>query len=245
MTRILILALILIFFVCKKKTSVGNNQSTQSTANTVAASESLETQPSSPPEYEEPLEPDTITVFVKSTRPRGFECWFGKWTYYTANRNFLLSNGSYALVDWPSLEDEHVTAIYRLPTTAFPDTVVITTADTAIIRFSDGDQHPEGIDGNFVLMDFGCCPGPRGLMIIDLVHPDTILNTSYTNTAGYDSTQTLYYFAPFHRATKNDCPDYDRQIQEGLTPYVEQLYSFNLPTRQKVKTGKFRCSAYD
>jgi hypothetical protein len=245
MKHILILTILIpLLFGCKRNASSGNQQSLPSTARASASSDTLITQASIASESEEPPEIDTITVFLKSDCPKGFRCRLGKWTYYSANRSFLLCNGSYALADWPSLNDQHVTAVYKLPIASFPDTIAITSADTAIFRFSENDQSAVGFDGNFLFMDFGCCAGPRGLMIFDLASRDTILNSSYTVMAGYDSLQTIFFYAPYRPATKNDCPDFEKQIKQGLEPYLEQLYSFNLTSKRKREIGKFRCSAY-
>lgn len=208
--------------------------------------QSVTEQPSYDTTYANDDEIDTIAVFVKNTNPpKAIDNWFGKSQVYGTRECYLLYNGKYELAVWQSQQGEYSTKAYKLPLKENPDTICILSSDTELVEFDNFGQWPQGIDENYLLMDFGCCPGPRGLKIIDLATYDTILNTSYTEIGSYDSTKTLTYYAPYRRATKKDCAKYDEYIREGLEPYIEQLYSFNLKTRKKLGLSNFRCTAYN
>jgi len=190
---------------------------------------------------------DTLAIFVKNMNPpKGIENWFGKSHIYGTQESYLLYNGKYAIAVWQQSQDNnyHIVA-YKLGLKNNSDTIYILSTDKELVKFEDFGKWPQGIDDNYLLMDFGCCPGPRGLMIIDLSTCDTILNTSYTEIDHYDTSKILTYYCPFRPATKKDCDKYDEYKKEGLEPYIEQLYSFDL--RKKIETGldKFRCEAYN
>jgi hypothetical protein len=189
---------------------------------------------------------DTIEVYVKNDYPsKNIVNWFGNSQIYGWSQRYLLYSGKYGLAVWQTDDNEYKVRAYKFSFIYNPDTIYLLSTDTAIVTFDSFGQWPQGLDDHYLLMDLGCCPGVRTLMIIDLALRDTILNIGYTDIVEYDSVRTLKYYAPFRKATKADTDRYDEIIQNGNTPYIEQLYSFNLDSRIKKGLGKFRLGVYD
>jgi hypothetical protein len=189
-------------------------------------------------------------MYFKNKKPgKKLSYWFGKYTICigkemsTGKESYLLYNDEYA-VSISVFKGEDLITAYRFNPKNIQDTMYIISTDSVVFSFTEGDHWFEGIDGHFLLIDIGCCPGPRGLQIINLLSCDTILNVSYTKIINYNSLQTLTYYSPLRPATKADCPNYDRDIKNGFEPYLEEAHSFNLNTRESKALGKYRCAAY-
>lgn len=124
------------------------------------------------------------------------------------------------------------------------DSLCFSTSDSTIFSLNSFGLRFFGIKDNYLFIDMGTAPWPRGLVIYDLAKRDTVLHTKYSEPIFIDSTSTLSYWMPIGLATKKTCTDFDKIENADLVPSIEQRCLFKLSTRLTTMLNEKRCVGY-
>ena len=73
----------------------------------------------------------------------------------------------------------------------------------------------KGLEGNFLIIDQGTSPGPRGIIIYDLNAKKQVLSDSYSQPLDITSTAVGYWNPTAQKVTVQNCPDSVKWTQEG------------------------------
>lgn len=101
---------------------------------------------------------------------------------------------------------------------------------------------------NFLVLDSGTAPPPRGISIYNLNSRKEVYSGLYSffdNSHDISASgDVLTYWEPTDKAvTIENCPEMNDWISHGLGAGIEALISFDLSTLTKKELGQYRCSA--
>jgi len=99
----------------------------------------------------------------------------------------------------------------------------------------------KGISGNFLIIDQGTAPDPRGLIIYDLNAKKEVLSDKYSSPLDITSTAVSYWNPTSQKVTVQNCPDSVTWEKQGLGAEIEAYVSFDLTTLTKKDLGQTRC----
>jgi len=98
------------------------------------------------------------------------------------------------------------------------------------------------LENNFLILDEGTGPDPRGLVVYNLDTRTKIYQDSYSKPFDVKN-NTLYYWAVTTTpVTTQNCPDSQKWEQEGLGSAIDAYVSLDLTTLTKTDLGQYRCS---
>lgn len=96
---------------------------------------------------------------------------------------------------------------------------------------------------NFVFVDQGTAPPPRGLSIYDLNKCQEVFSDRYSRPFEVKENTVTYWSPISELVTEINCPKKSEYESSGLGAGIEAFVSVNLTTLQKTDTGKNRCAA--
>lgn len=100
-----------------------------------------------------------------------------------------------------------------------------------------------GLTGNFLLLDEGTAPPPRGLKVYDLVQSAMVYSDQYNRPVEIGE-GTLTYWQPTKTApTAENCPDLATLKENGLGAGIERRVKLDVATQTLEVLGETRCSA--
>lgn len=108
-----------------------------------------------------------------------------------------------------------------------------------------------GLQGDFLFVDTGCCPGPRGLILFDLAHQQRVLDTSYIDyplEPVLRGERWLTYLEVLGDEDADvgqmhpDCPNAERWLREQWGIGYEEEVWFDLHSLRKTRSGIITCS---
>ncbi len=104
-----------------------------------------------------------------------------------------------------------------------------------------------GILGDVVFVDYGCCPDPRGLAVVDLARKAELLDAGYMSEAeGYfritDSNKLLYMAYIDEPETNPGCKDAAVWEQQGFSVLYQQPRALNLTSGEITDKGPITCT---
>ncbi len=98
-----------------------------------------------------------------------------------------------------------------------------------------------GLAENFLIIDSGTAPPPRGLELYDLDAQTSTYTDQYSDPISIAS-DSITYWEPIRRAvTLKNCPDFDQYTADGLGAVIESHITLNLPALTKEDLGESRC----
>lgn len=100
-----------------------------------------------------------------------------------------------------------------------------------------------GIEGDFLVLDEGTAPPPRGLKIYDLVGKEFVYADTYNRPLEITGGSIVYWQALPTPANASNCPEYAQYTSQGLGAGLEREVVFAFSTLKASTTGKERCSA--
>ena len=157
--------------------------------------------------------------------------------YNTCNENskyFVLSNsylGSF-IVKYKTTPDQKISCIYSVTN---PDFEIKGLEATYFLALTD----------NFLILDQGTAPPPRGLLVYDLrsrkqVYSDTYADFAIPTTTNGD---TITYWDPTNeKPTSKNCSSLNEYTADGLGVVIESQVSLDLNSLSKKDLGEYRCS---
>jgi hypothetical protein len=116
--------------------------------------------------------------------------------------------------------------------------------------YSDGDFKIEGdaeyimaLENNFLILDSGTGPDPRGLIVYDLNLRKKIYEGSYSKPVDVQNNTVNYWAETTKIATEQNCPELKTWQNGGLEAAIDARVSLNLITLIKKESGEYRCSS--
>jgi len=110
------------------------------------------------------------------------------------------------------------------------------------IEFKNGTpQYFLALTDNFLILDSGTGPEPRGITAFDLIKRVGVYNGSYAKPVS-TSGDTITYWEPNNqKVTLANCPQESEWLKEGLPPIMESHITLNLLDLTKKNLGEYRC----
>lgn len=101
-----------------------------------------------------------------------------------------------------------------------------------------------GLENNFLLIDSGTGPPPRGLIIYDLEKRQKVYDGSYSMPSEtYIGESYIEFWKPVSmEVTDENCPDRDYWENAGLGTGIEERVKLDLNNMNEISLGEFRCS---
>jgi hypothetical protein len=109
-----------------------------------------------------------------------------------------------------------------------------------------GDNFFFGVYDNFMFIDSGTGPDPRGLDVIDLAQKKNVFSGSYSSPISLDKGERLVYYVEVDEKKlkkKPDCPEAEEWKQNQLGIAYEEKVSLDLKTMKMARSGQLRCAA--
>lgn len=129
--------------------------------------------------------------------------------------------------------------VYRRYGNYNPDSIIILFHDSLVFYSRDNAGWFEGIKNDFIFMDYGTGP-EHTLDVIDLLTGKRICSLRNNETL-IDSSYTIYYYGiSDEEATKNNHPEFEKLKHGGLTPIIEEQFSYNTITKELKRLGNKR-----
>jgi len=98
--------------------------------------------------------------------------------------------------------------------------------------------------GNYLIIDMGTAPYPRGLLIFDLNSKKEVLNDRYSIPLDITDATVKYWMPTKEKVTAQNCPESAGWYENGLGAELETHISFDLKTLEKNDLGEqHRCRA--
>ncbi len=101
----------------------------------------------------------------------------------------------------------------------------------------------KGLEGNYLIIDQGTAPDPRGLIIYDLSSKEEVLNERYSSPLDISANSVAFWSPTSAEPTGENCPDLSFWQGNGLGAEIESHVSFNLTTLTKSDLNETRCHA--
>jgi hypothetical protein len=108
-------------------------------------------------------------------------------------------------------------------------------------NWKDKAMYFKGVEGNFIIIDQGTAPDPRGLVIYKLSDKKEVLSDRYSQPLDITATAVGYWSPTNQNVTVQNCPDSTKWLSEGLGAEIESHVSFDLTTLVKKDLGQTRC----
>lgn len=100
-----------------------------------------------------------------------------------------------------------------------------------------------GITGNFLLLDSGTAPHPRGLTVYDITKEQDVYTDQYNVPTDIEGDTFTYWQPAEVPVTVSNCPDLVEWTKNGLSGSLERHVSLDLTTLKVKDLGQTRCSA--
>ncbi len=113
-------------------------------------------------------------------------------------------------------------------------------------KMPEGDNFFYGVYDDFMFVDSGTGPDPRGLDVIDLAQKKNVFSGSYSSPIALDKGGRLVYYVEVDEKklkTKPDCPEAEEWKQNQLGVAYEEKVSLDLKTMRMIRSGQLRCAA--
>ncbi len=117
-------------------------------------------------------------------------------------------------------------------------------------KFEKGDfeiknyrtEYTLALEDNFLILDSGTGPDPRGLIIYDLNLRKKVFEDSYSQPINIQNHTVDYWIGTTKPATEQNCPEFKKWEEGGLVSAIDTHVSLNLSTLVKKELGEYRCS---
>jgi hypothetical protein len=113
-------------------------------------------------------------------------------------------------------------------------------------KVPEGDNFFYGIYNDFMFIDSGTGPDPRGLDVFDLSQKKKVFSGSYSQPIALDKDQRLVYYEEVDEKKlkkKPDCPEAEEWKNNNLGIAYEEKVSLDLKTLKIARSGQLRCAA--
>lgn len=112
------------------------------------------------------------------------------------------------------------------------------------IEIADADAaYFLGLTGDYLLLDHGTAPPPRGLTVYDLKQGKEVYSDRYNNPSAVGEGTFTYWQPTKTTPTAENCPDLATWTSQGLGAGIERRVTLDLATLKLTDLGETRCSA--
>ena len=94
---------------------------------------------------------------------------------------------------------------------------------------------------DFILIDQGTAPDPRGLIVFDLKKCQRVYNDRYSKPFEVQGNTVTYWNPIDEPVTEKNCPEGKTYTKQGLGVGIELLVTLDLSTLEKKSLNQFRC----
>lgn len=99
-----------------------------------------------------------------------------------------------------------------------------------------------GVYRDFLIVDAGCCPGPRGLLIYSLKTGEQVFKGEYSEPIQIRRGR-LSFETPVSRHPPVPCPEGPEWEREGMSIGYREKVAFDFRSGRLIRTGKFGCTS--
>lgn len=149
--------------------------------------------------------------------------------YFVIESNLTDSVGANHLVKYKTNENQNFECKY-----------VIEKGDFEIKN--EWAEYTLALENNFLILDSGTGPDSRGLIIYDLNLRKKVYEDSYSQPINIQNNSVDYWTGTTKPVTEQNCPDFKKWEEGGLTSAIDAHVSLNLSTLVKKELGEYRCS---
>ena len=107
----------------------------------------------------------------------------------------------------------------------------------------EGAAYIMALENNFLILDEGTGPFPRGLIIYDLSSRKKVLEDSYLEPVNIKNNIINYWTETTIKANEENCSTYKLNEENFMGSAIETRVSLDLLTLAKKELGEYRCSA--
>ncbi len=110
------------------------------------------------------------------------------------------------------------------------------------IEFKAGEpQYYLALTDNFLILDSGTGPEPRGITAFDLIKKVGVYNGSYAKPVSTSGDTITFWEPNSQKVTPQNCPQGNEWLSQGLSPIMESHVALDLKTLNKKDLGEYRC----
>jgi hypothetical protein len=149
--------------------------------------------------------------------------------YLIVSRKLVDSPGSDILVKYKTAEEQNIPCDYKIEKTDFE------------IK-NESAEYFFGLTDDFLVLDSGTAPYPRGLIVYDLINRKKIYTDKYSQPATVKNGVITYWSPTDKKVDDKNCPEYAKYTSEGLGVEIEAHINLGLGNLNKKDTGEYRCS---
>lgn len=150
--------------------------------------------------------------------------------YFAIQKSQAGSVGSDILIKYKTSSGEDFDCAYKVTTGNFE--IKNVTAEY-FLAFTD----------NFLVLDKGTAPEPRGLVVYDLRSRKIVFNDSYAKPVEVKGDSITYWSKTTQKPTLQNCIELNNFTQNGLGAVIMSRVTVNLSTLIKVDSGDTLCKA--
>ena len=150
--------------------------------------------------------------------------------YFVVEEGLTDSVGSDILVKYKSTKDQKYSCEYLSSNSDFQ------------IK-NEWAEYVFALENNFLILDSGTGPPPRGLIIYDLTTRRKVFTDSYSEPTVVSSSSITYWSPVDTKPNETNCPKIAEYTSEGLGAEIEAHVVLTLSTLSKTELGEYRCSA--
>lgn len=150
--------------------------------------------------------------------------------YFVVENDLVDNVGSNILVKYKSTKDQKYSCEY-LP------------GDSDFQIKNEFAEYVLALENNFLILDSGTGPPPRGLIIYDLINRKKVFTDSYSNPIAVNNGTVTYWRPVNTKPDEINCPDLTEYTSRGLRAVIEAHVVLTLSTLNKTELGEYRCSA--
>ncbi len=99
-----------------------------------------------------------------------------------------------------------------------------------------------GLENNFLLIDSGTGPPPRGLKVYDLEKRLRIYRTAYSGPVNVSNNSVEFWREISVEATSENCPKKDYWEEKSLGAAIEEHVRFDLINLSETSLNEYRCT---
>lgn len=149
--------------------------------------------------------------------------------YFVIESNLTDSVGSNHLVKFKTNENQNFDCKY-----------VIEKGDFEIKN--EWAEYTLALENNFLILDSGTGPDPRGLIVYDLNLRKKVYEDSYSQPINIQNNIVDYWTGTTKPVTEQNCPEFKKWEEGGLGSAIDAHVSLNLLTLVEKELGEYRCS---
>ena len=149
--------------------------------------------------------------------------------YFAVEKSLADSVGSTILVKYKTAVDQHFACSYAVGENDFE------------INNEDADYFLAFTD-NFLIIDRGTAPDPRGLIVYDLRSRTQVYIDRYSKPWSIAGDTITYWNPVDTKVTSQNCPKLAEYTSQGLGAIIESRVTLDLSTLAKKASGEYRCS---